>query len=373
MNNMTTLWLFSVFIQLLFWGNLAGGALQRIRRRGAAMPLLDGRQPMVSVVVCARNEAANLQKHLPFLLQQQYPNFEIIVVDDASTDETAAVLSAFQRQNPRLLRILTLTDKTTIGKKRALAAGIAAAAGDWLLLTDADCQPVSEEWIATMMQARLPDTEIVLGYGAYRNNGTWLHRWVQWETIFTAIQYFSAAAIGDPYMGVGRNLLYKKALYHRVNGFSSHAHLPSGDDDLLVNAAATARNTAYCLHPDAWTISEPQATWAGWLRQKRRHASVGGQYRLRHQVALAALAVSYLVFYAGWWLWLAGLLAGKLLIIGILARQIVWFLTSYVWLARFNQKKFISFACFLDIFVPVYFVVMAWGRGNPHVRTWKRN
>ena len=273
----------------------------------------------LSVVIAARDEATNLSTRLPAVLAQVYPApLEIVVADDASADETPAVLAQAARDHPRL-RVAALTEKTAPGKKRALALAIETAAHDWLLATDADCAPASRYWAARMMAARAHETEFVLGYGPYRRRPGWLNAWIRYETVYTAAQYFSAALAGRPYMGVGRNLLYRRRVYDRLGGFAAHAHLAGGDDDLLVNAGAAADATAVCLAPEAWTYSEAAGTWRVYARQKRRHLSVGHAYKLGDRVWLGLLTGSHVGHYggvavllvAGAWPWAVGLYAAR--------------------------------------------------------------
>jgi glycosyltransferase involved in cell wall biosynthesis len=265
----------------------------------AAGSILPEPPPGASVVICARNEAKNLQKYLPAVLEQQYPgDWELVVVDDASQDGTPEVLKAFQEQYPRL-KVVRVHKKEHPGKKHALSLGIAAARFDLLFLTDADCEPASGFWLQHMVAALTakPETEIALGYAPTRPRSTFLNGWIRFETAQTAIQYFSLAKAGMPYMGVGRNLSWKRPVFQRGGGFETHLELPSGDDDLLVNAAATAENVAVCLAPESFVYSEGAETWAQWFSQKRRHLSAGKRYRPLHQLVLAGISLSQIVHY----------------------------------------------------------------------------
>jgi len=321
--------------QIAIW-QFVFGRLARIRPAAAIAPT---GLPPVSVIICARNEAHNLRKYLPAVLAQQYPHFEVLVVDDDSADDTGAVVSAFQA-NYAHLRVLHLSPKTSPGKKYALAQGIEAARYEHLVFTDADCAPASVRWLEHLAKRfsigeyadALPPTpkgesipgnetqistlfgmdsplgvggrasahspiEIILGYAPYRTGPGLLNRWIRFETIYTAMQYFSFALAGRPYMGVGRNLAWHKSLFQQVGGFAAHAHVPSGDDDLLVNAAAHAGNTALCLAPEAFVYSDAERTWADWFRQKRRHLGAGKFYRREHQIALGLLTLTQVSHY----------------------------------------------------------------------------
>jgi cellulose synthase/poly-beta-1,6-N-acetylglucosamine synthase-like glycosyltransferase len=294
----------ATFVQLALWLRVyARLALYHPNSSHLKEPL-----PALSVIICARNEAENLQRRLPAVLAQDYPDYEVIVVDDDSADDTPALLRRLAAEYSRL-RALRLSPKTSPGKKAALAYGITAAQNEWLVFTDADCTPASSYWLREMaLRMEMPSespVEIVLGYGPYIATAGALNGWVRFETVFTAMQYGAFALCGLPYMGVGRNLAWKKSLFARTSGFASHAGLASGDDDLFVNAVATAHNTVLCFSPQAFTYSSAPNSWAGWFRQKRRHLSTGHRYRRRHRVALAAVAGSQVAHY--------GLLAWALL------------------------------------------------------------
>ena len=276
------------------------GPVRRLVRR-LSRPETPGDVPPapLSLVVAARDEGANLRAHLPAVLAQAYPApLEVVVADDASADDTPAVLAQAAQRDARL-RVATVAEKRAPGKKQALALAIATARHDWLLATDADCAPATAHWANAMMAARDTDTRLVLGYGPYRRRAGGLNAWIRYETVYTAAQYLSAALAGRPYMGVGRNLLYHRGLYDAVGGFAAHAHLAGGDDDLLVNAAASAKTTAVCVTPESFVYSEPERTWRAYVRQKTRHLSVSHAYRPGDRWWLGALAASHLGHYAG--------------------------------------------------------------------------
>ncbi|MFK5880084.1 MAG: glycosyltransferase, partial [Flavobacteriaceae bacterium] len=227
----------------------------------------------ISVLICARNEAKNLQQFLPKILQQEYLDFEIVLINDRSYDDSLAVMESFKEKHPAKIKIVNVVETKNGGsKKYALTLGIKAATHEHLLFTDADCIPNSNYWIREMSQHFTNNKSIVLGYGAYRTiKNSWLNKLIRFETLMTALQYISYANIGLPYMGVGRNLAYTKSLFFDTNGFANHLHLKSGDDDLFVNQNATKENCAISLHPESFTISEPKTTFKDWINQKRRH------------------------------------------------------------------------------------------------------
>lgn len=252
----------------------------------------------VSVIICARNEAENLEKYLPIVLTQNYDEYEVIVVDDGSSDETEYVLKRLQMQYPHLRYTKIHEDKKfTHGKKLAVTIGIKAARHDILIFTDADCKPAGNLWLQKMAGNFTAGKEIVLGYGGYNRRRGLLNKYIRYDTLVIAMQYFSYAICGFPYMGVGRNIAYRKSFFYKTAGFSNHLHLMSGDDDLFVNENATGKNTAVEFSKESHTRSDPQSSLKKWAQQKKRHFTTAPLYKFRHKFLLALEPFSRLVFY----------------------------------------------------------------------------
>jgi len=253
----------------------------------------------VSVIICAKNEAKNLKKFIPIIISQEYNNFEIVLVNDASHDETLQVMEEFSLHHSNIKIVDVKNNEAFWGnKKYALTLGIKASKHDYLLFTDADCLPVSKHWISEMCAHFNNEKTIVLGYGAYSKvKNSILNKLIRFETLITAIQYFSFAKIGVPYMGVGRNLAYTKSTFFSVNGFMSHMKIRSGDDDLFINQVANKSNTEICFSKNSFTKSNPKTTFKHWITQKRRHISTAKHYKLKHKVLLALTYVLNLLFW----------------------------------------------------------------------------
>ncbi|MGK7393022.1 MAG: glycosyltransferase [Candidatus Cyclobacteriaceae bacterium M3_2C_046] len=249
--------------------------------------------PPVSLVVCARNELDNLKILLPQLYQQEYPDFEIIIVDDQSSDESYDYLRE-EKDKVKHLKVVTVEDipPHVNGKKYGVTLGIRAAKNDIILLTDADCYPATKHWIRSMAQAYRENDQIILGYSPYQKKKGLLNKFIAFETLFTGIQYLGEAIGGNPYMGVGRNLSYRKALFLEKKGFNKHLKVTGGDDDLFINAHAYQGNTGVAIGPDALVYSYPKTSWKDYFRQKKRHLSVGKLYRKRdkRRIGLYSLA-----------------------------------------------------------------------------------
>jgi glycosyltransferase involved in cell wall biosynthesis len=252
----------------------------------------------VSVIVCAKNEEENVIKYLPLLLEQDYPDFEIVLIDDASSDNTLDVFEEFEKQHSNIRLVKVKNNEAFWGnKKYALTLGIKASQKEYLLFTDADCYPTSKDWITAMTAQFSKQETIVLGYGSYEKiANSFLNKIIRFETLLTALQYFSWAKIGKPYMGVGRNLAYKKEEFFNVNGFIDHIQIRSGDDDLFVNQAANSDNIAISYSAESFTASAPKTTYKDWFIQKRRHVATANFYKKFDKLQLGLFFCSQLLF-----------------------------------------------------------------------------
>lgn len=358
---------FIILIQLFYYGFF-------FRRVAAYRPQEKehNQQHPVSVVICARDEDENLARHLPGVLVQHYPTtHEVIVVNDNSVDDSKYLLAELQKTFRHLQAIdLEQEAKLIDGKKFPLSIGIKEAKHEVVLLTDADCVPASEEWIYIMQDAFSNGIEVVLGYGAYKKQPGFLNKVIRFETFHTALQYFGYALAGKPYMGVGRNLAYRKSLFFKNKGFSSINHIPSGDDDLFINKVATKENTAVVLDPNAFTISQPKQTWKEWMRQKNRHYSTGKFYKKSHQFLLglytASLFLVYPLFIASMiffdWRWPLIPFA-----IRLIAVAVNWKRT----MKRLGEEDLFPLFIFWDIWLFFYYILFApavWKRPR---KSWK--
>lgn len=255
--------------------------------------------PPASVVICARDAALHLEKHLEDWLNQDYPEFEVVVVDDCSADETAYLLVTESEKHPRLKYVLM--DPAVIkngGKKLALTLGIKKAQYEHLVLTDADCIPQSDQWLKHMMGGFQNNKSIVLGVAPIESKG-FLGGLIHYENMLTALNYLGMALRNQAYMGVGRSLAYTKTLYHSVGGFSSHHHIPAGDDDLFVQSVATAQNTAVVINPEAYIHSKGPKNFQAYWRQRMRHLWVGKWYKSSVSFKLSILPMTQFLFWVG--------------------------------------------------------------------------
>ena len=233
-------------------------------------------------------------------------------------------------------------------EKFPLSIGIRSAKHTHLILTDADCKPSSNRWLVRMSECFSDNKNVVLGYGKYEMHNTFLNSLIRFETMHTAIQYFSYALAGIPYMGVGRNLAYKKELFYLNNGFSKHYNIPSGDDDLFINSVANAQNTTICLHHEAHTISSPPKTWSTWFKQKLRHVSTGKYYKIKHKLLLSSYHFFNISFW-GTFIALCVLSNNLYLILSLfLIKSVLYMYLMYKNTKIFNEKKLFGLSVFYE-------------------------
>ena len=309
--------------------------------------------PPVSVIICAKNEAENLKDFIPLILEQNYTDFEVILINDASSDDTLEVMEGFEKLDPRVRLVNVKNIEAFWGKKKyALTLGIKKAKNSTLLFTDADCRPESNMWISEMASNFKEDKSIVLGYGGYlKNKGSLLNKLIRYETFLTAIQYFSFAKWGIPYMGVGRNLAYTSQEFYAQNGFATHLHIKSGDDDLFVNQAGTGENTAITFNRASITRSIPKTSFSAWIFQKRRHISTAKFYKKKHQFLL----VSFYLSQIGFWVLLISLLLLKIywpIVIGILIlRLLIQYIVYYKSAKKLDEMDLLWLLPFFEVFL----------------------
>lgn len=363
------LFLLASLTQLYFyWGGFRRAAFFR-------PPAKTGFSGPVSIVICARNEYHNLETNLPFVLNQDYSTFEVVVVDDGSDDESDILLQKLQTEHPHL-KVVRLKENVNFfkGKKLALSVGIKSAAHDHILLTDADCRPASPHWITRMADNFGEQSEIILGYGAYGKRPGLLNLLIRYDTFFIALQYFGLALAGKPYMGVGRNLAYHRSLFYRVRGFTSHYKVMSGDDDLFVNQVATSRNAAVELHPHSHTVSVPKTSFRSWFRQKRRHMGTGRYYKAAHKRRLGIFNLSQISFYpllvfcmVSGWESLAGIAAAALFLLRTFSVQLI----QYRFSLKLNERKIFPFSLLLDLIHPFLNFIFVFSNLSGTTRSWK--
>ncbi len=336
--------------------------------------------PPVSIVICAKNEDHNLPEFLPLILSQDYPNYEVVVVDDCSWDNTPDVLREFEKKYSNL-KVITIKEdpKHYHGKKFALMVGIKGATNDYLLLTDGDCKPLSNQWIKKMMSKFSKEKEIVLGYSKYEKLPGLLNKLIRFDTFHIALQYISFAMAEKPYMGIGRNLAYKKELFFKQKGFATHYHIESGDDDLFINEAATEKNVAVEFSDGSYTESRVKKDWKGWIEQKRRHLTTWKEYKSSDKIRLGIYPIAQAIF----WLSFIGLMIVSrheiffeydlYLILGLLAfriivRQIIFKLS----LDKLKEKDLFLTSLLAELFLLVFYPALAISNALFRRKKWKR-
>jgi len=307
----------------------------------------------VSIIICARNEEDNLRKFLPSVLEQDYPAFEVIVVNDCSEDNSYSVLGEFLQRYP-CLRVCDISrdPKFTHNKKFAQFIGIKAAKNELLLFTDADCHAETDKWAEGMVSHFNENTDFVLGYGGYEVRKGILNRYIRYDTMMIALQYTGMALRGIPYMGVGRNLAYRRSVFFKNKGFGSHSNIVSGDDDLFVNQLANKQNTAVEIRRETHTRSVPASSFTELFNQKRRHLTTANHYKLRDRIILFTEPVTRTLFYISFVILISWSYLWQYTALVFTVRLILQSFTIKLATKRFNEPGIFIFSVFFDIFSP---------------------
>ncbi len=330
--------------------------------------------PPLSVVICARNEGENLARFLPEVLKQDYPSYEVVVVNDCSEDNTDEVLGSLMKSYKHLRVSMIQKDPGFAHtKKLAMLIGIKAAKNEMLVFTDADCRPASANWLREVAAAISEKTDIVIGYGGYMPEEGLLNRYIRYETMFTAMQYFGMALAGVPYMGVGRNLAYRRGFFFEKGGFGPHNHIMSGDDDLFVNRNAIAGNYSLMLSHDSFTLSVAQKGFRAWTKQKRRHFTASAYYKRADKLRLFIEPFSRLAYYGLLTTLLIMLASWPVVAFFATARLVMRAIILKRSAATFNEAHLWFISLFFDILAPflmgfLYLASIRKGKGSV---TWK--
>ncbi len=326
-------------------------AFQRARQDKPPIPV------PVSVLVCAHDEEENLKALLPLLKEQDHPEFEIIVINDRSNDDTYDFLLEQSKADTRIRMVnVERVPAHVNGKKFGITLGIKAAAHEWILLVDADCRPAHNRWISAMSRHFDDKTKIVLGFSPYIKASGFLNLFGRFESIITAMQYFSFAIMRNAYMGVGRNLAYRKSLFLEKKGFNQFLNVTGGDDDLFVNQHADKTNTAVEFSEDAHVLSVGKTSWRSFFYQKVRHLAVGKRYRLKHRILLGIFAVAWmLTWFVGVPLLIADITYWP--VTAVFAVRIIFLMIVIKVVASNLKVKFEVWALpFLDFVYSIYYI-----------------
>jgi cellulose synthase/poly-beta-1,6-N-acetylglucosamine synthase-like glycosyltransferase len=370
----------NVFLLALFWIFASAAAIQLFYYIFFYLAVYvykpadskSSKQP-VSIIICARNESENLRNFLPAVLEQDYPDYEVIVVNDCSEDNSYEVLGNYLGQYPHLkISTVNKDPKFTHNKKFAQFIGIKAAKNEILLFTDADCQPESDQWLSSMTSHFDDKTSFVLGYGGYLNEKGLLNKYIRYDTVTIAMQYIGMAIRGIPFMGVGRNLAYRRSVFFDNKGYGAHNHIISGDDDLFVNSNAKKSNTCVEFTKGTHTRSVPCSDVREWVIQKKRHLTTAPYYKFRDKLLLLTEPATRILFYSSFivllsftflWPYLLALFGLRLLI------QIVVYVLVQ---KKLNEPGLLVYSLIFDIFSPLInsIVFISNPRSRPGKNRW---
>lgn len=319
------------------------------------------KHPPLSVIIVAKDAANELKENLPFILEQDYPEFEVIVIYDSAADDCDDVLKLLEDKYPNLYHTFIPESARYIShKKLGITMGIKASRHDWLVFTESNCRPQSKEWLKQMARNFTPCTEIVLGYSNYEKTSGWFNKKITFDTLLNSMRYLGMAISRHPYMGTGRNLAYRKSLYYKQKGFSSHLNLQRGEDDLFINETANEHNTRVETSPESLVrISLPKYKRI-WREEKISYMATSRLFKGTARYLIGFETCSRLLFY---------LITIATIIISILLHQwIIAGIALLLWILRYvlqlivfgkaskylGERKFYALLPVFDILQPIW-------------------
>ncbi|MDU1892338.1 MAG: glycosyltransferase [Dysgonomonas sp.] len=345
-------------IQLYFYFGYYKKTYSYLREQSGYIPAIS--RPKVSVIIASENEAIELSKNLPLILDQDYPDFEVIVVNNGSTDESDEILSALNLQYPNLYHTYLpySNDKKFGRRKLALTLGVKAAKGDVLLFTEPYSKPVSNRWISSMMDQMKEGKEVVLGYSFFSKVNKFFNRVARFDNHLFSMQYFSMAIKGKPYTGVYRNVAFKKHLFFDNKGFASFLNLENGED-VFINQIVTPENVALALSQDSF-VETSGDSYSLWKQIKKSYSIAKGYFKSKVSNLFSLEGFSRYLFY----ILLIGLFVYSIVyqhwaLLGISA--LLFIVRLIIQLAIINKSakyfhsgKFYFSLILLDILQPIY-------------------
>jgi len=255
-----------------------------------------GEQPGVSVIIHSDNDAEGLKKALQGVLEQDYPSFEVIVVNDRYTEECQVLIHACKEKYSNLYSTYIPEESKSLSRKKlAITLAAKAAKNEILLLTEPHCEITSKNWIAKMVRNYSPGIDIVIGYCRVKSKNPYLKRLASFDNLFSVIQYLGKAVSGTPYKGSNRNLSYRKELFFKGKGFSRYMHLQAGEDDLFILENATEKNIQVEIAPES--IPDLCTTANQWKDKKMRSMLTSDYYPSKIKLFLQTEATSRNLFY----------------------------------------------------------------------------
>lgn len=316
--------------------------------------------PGISIIITAKNEAENLRANLPSILNQDYPNLQVVVVDNASTDSTNDVLSNFRSNHPNLyITYIPINSENVNHKKLALTIGIKAAIHDILLFIEPDTKPLSDQWVYEYAKSFDKGADVVLGCCQIKLNKSYFKKHILFDNMFSGIKYVSMTLAKKPYMGVGRNMAYRKNLFFDNKGFSCVLNIEDGEDNVFINRIATKENTTIVISPESMVVSNAIEDFSSWRRIKTKYLATQKHYRrnatkiftceLFSRYAFYLLFATLCVIAAFTPLKVVGLLAVLLFLVRYAVQMVVINKNS----AIYNAGKFYFSLPLLDFLSPI--------------------
>lgn len=333
--------------------------IAKSQKKQAKSPAVD--LPPLSVIICVQNQLEDLRANISKILEQDYPCFEVIVIDLASEDDTKYYLEHLDKTYDNFyFSYIPLTARFISRRKLAQTIAVKASKYDWLVFTEINSQPTSNQWLKKLMGQRREETEIILGYNRYKSEDTWINRLSSYDNQLLNMRFLGSALGGAPYMGMGRNLAYKKELFHQTKAFNNQLNLQRGEDDLFINQFANSKNTSVAVSPEAIIEVNSLKTRREWRLIKRSYLLSMNRFKGVNQYWMGFETTTRFLFYAfSIALIISGVLMGGWLIslLAILLFVLRWITQSIIVnniAKRMGESRRYRFSLpLLDIIIPI--------------------
>lgn len=356
-------YLLSFIIQIIFYLYLFRRPYRYVSKcnNGTNKQLSEAKYPGISIVITAKNEAENLSNNLPLILEQDYPNYQIVVVNNGSTDNTENVLNELRNKySSKIYTTYIPVDSEAVNdKKLALTIGIKAAKHEILLFTEADTKPLTNKWVKEYAQEFIKGYDVVLGGCQLRVNKGFYKKLILFGNLMFGIKYLSMALIKKPFMGIERNMAYRKSLFFENKGYSSILNIEYGEDNLFINRVATNLNTSVLVSPDSMVESNVVDSLSTWRTIKGKYLITKPHLKGYKDKVLSFEVFNRYVFYILFaTICVIGILFSAIILIGIaitlfIIRYIVQLIVINKNSTLYNSGKYYFSLLFLDIITPI--------------------
>lgn len=319
----------------------------------------------VSVVIYVKNKAFLLEEHIPIFLEQSYPNFELVLVNHASSDHSLEVIEGLMERYPNI-KLVNVENKERFwaNKKYALTLAVKASSHDCILYTELDSLPMTNQWIQSTVDQFVGDKSIVMAPVQYTAKNPFL----RYIDAIHQLQSFSFANLGNPFRASKANFAFSKDEFFRVKGYISHLDIPVGITTLFLKDAGNKKNTAVALNHDNFVCAKQKVTWATFWDRQLREAQLFQYYNFKNKFLLSVFNLSKLALYLTLPI---GLFVNWQVYGGILlSYYLLYYLSCSKSLIKLKEQKLLYILPILDLYYAIHLMLLFLASKFIRPKTW---